>query len=91
MYRPAPLVQPGDKYCFRCASVKPLSAFYIARSKPDGRDSRCKECAKEAGRNSRATRKRIEEAYRRFRGSDGRLRIDLASVDLEAPWGPPRR
>jgi hypothetical protein len=81
MRRNAPLVQAGDKYCFRCATAKPVGEFYAVPSKPDGRDSRCKPCAREASRQSQATRKRLDALYQFFKDRKGTSGIDLGSLE----------
>lgn len=63
MRRNAPLLGPQHKYCFRCATAKPAAEFYAVKSKPDGRASRCKECSKQASKDSRETRMRLEALY----------------------------
>ena len=63
MRRNAPILGPEDKYCFRCTTAKPVGEFYAVKSKPDGRDSRCKPCARQASRDSQATRKRLQALY----------------------------
>lgn len=35
------------KACGRCGATKPLSDFHRDRTKPDGRQIRCKECRRE--------------------------------------------
>ena len=40
------VVPPGYKYCFQCASVKPVDAFNRRSAAPDGRDPSCKPCKK---------------------------------------------
>ena len=49
----APPVQPGEKFCFCCAAIKPVSHFHRNRAAPDGFASQCKPCwfvTREAGR-----------------------------------------
>ena len=83
MYKRSPLVQPGDKYCHRCATVKPVAEFYSAPSRPDGRDSRCKACAKAASRQSAVTRKRLQEALKFCRGRQGAQALDLSATEVD--------
>lgn len=39
-----PVLQPGEKFCFKCERILPLDHFYRCKSKPDGRMSTCKDC-----------------------------------------------
>lgn len=41
-----PLLPSDQKYCFSCQTAKTRTAFYVDRSKPDGRTHQCKECVK---------------------------------------------
>lgn len=83
MKRHAPLVASDHKYCFRCATPKPVSEFYAAPSRPDGRDSRCKVCAREAARESRETRKRLNDLCRFFENRKGNAPLDLSALELD--------
>ena len=47
-------VPAGHKYCHKCASVHPLSAFYADRRLPDGHKSACRECNATHRRDRRA-------------------------------------
>jgi hypothetical protein len=38
---------PAEKTCRRCGAVKPGDQFSRDRSKPDGRDTRCRQCSSE--------------------------------------------
>lgn len=83
MRRNAPPVQQGEKYCFRCATVKPVTDFYTDAHTPDGRNSRCKPCAKDASRESRAIRADLERLCRVFEKRSGDPRIDLGALELD--------
>jgi hypothetical protein len=37
----------GDKRCSTCRATKPLTEFNVRRSAPDGRQSRCRDCARQ--------------------------------------------
>jgi len=53
------------KVCSRCLAVKALSAFPKNRSKPDGRQSYCKECDRAACAEYRAVNAEARRAYLR--------------------------
>lgn len=55
-----------SKTCARCGERLPLSAFYRNRTKPDGRQSRCRACTiRDSGRSPVLTRKApTPKAYR---------------------------
>ena len=62
MRKPIPVpVPPGSKYCFTCATVKPVQSFYANRTTHDGRCSRCTDCDRVAA-IERATLQRILKA-----------------------------
>jgi hypothetical protein len=42
---------PGEKWCPRCARVRPLAAFHRDRTRADGRHGWCRDCA--GGRGGR--------------------------------------
>lgn len=50
----------AEKVCSRCGEVKPLSEFYRSKNTKDGRDSRCRTCAREAI-DAYQARKRAED------------------------------
>lgn len=57
------LVRPADvpeahKFCRTCGTVKPLSEWSLNKSASDGYQTRCKECARAAGR-----REHLSKAY----------------------------
>lgn len=49
----APLVGPGEKWCRRCDTTKPVTAFAANRAAPDGLQGQCRECAAKAYRVKR--------------------------------------
>ena len=48
-----------SKVCTRCKQVKPLNAFYRNKSKKDGHESYCKECAKHRNLLKRIKNKKV--------------------------------
>jgi Recombination endonuclease VII len=50
----APDVGPGEKWCRRCESIKPLSQFARNKSAHDGHQGQCRSCAAAAYRLRRA-------------------------------------
>ena len=46
-------VPVGYKRCSHCGKIKPLDEFYNNRSQPDGKRHECKDCTKEAEKNSK--------------------------------------
>jgi hypothetical protein len=83
MKRNAPPVAPGHKYCFRCATGKPVAEFYAVPSRPDGRDARCKVCAREASKESYAIRRCLQALYQSCQARQGGAQIDLHALELE--------
>lgn len=54
-----------SKTCTSCGANKPLSAYYRNRTKPDGRQSRCRECTmRSRGYSPVGARKHSPPAYR---------------------------
>ncbi len=49
----APRVGPGEKWCRRCDTAKPVTAFAGNRSAHDGLQGKCRECAAKAYRRKR--------------------------------------
>jgi hypothetical protein len=49
----APEVQPGFKWCRGCEAIKPVAAFAVHRSRPDGRQVQCRGCQAETYRAGR--------------------------------------
>lgn len=66
----------AEKQCRKCEQVKPLSDFHRDRGRPDGRQSRCKECQLDAVREyQRREREADSEGFkRRNRQAVGRHR-----------------
>lgn len=58
-----------QKTCRLCGVTAPVDAFYRMPSASDGRDSRCKECAKEQVRRNRRERSDQYREYERGRAS----------------------
>ena len=59
---------PDAKPCTGCEEVKPLDEYHRNRTKPDGRQVRCKTCVVEDQRRYReANRDKIAESQRRYR------------------------
>lgn len=79
MYKRAPLVQPGDKFCFCCSSVKPHADFYRCRTKPDGLSSQCKPCARETSKQSAAIKRRLQAAVETIKARSGQGGLELPS------------
>ena len=77
MRKIGPLVQRGDKYCFRCQTIKPTTDFYTNRSKPDGRTSQCKPCARDAQAASHQAKARLQALgeFIAMRGNGGMLEL----------------
>ncbi len=41
---PPPLTERTEKRCPRCDTVKPVTAFGVSRTRPDGRQGFCRLC-----------------------------------------------
>lgn len=68
------------KTCTKCGETKPLDDFYRNRGKADGRDSWCRECAKERRRRYyEENRDKERESQRRYREEN---RDKLRECDL---------
>ena len=92
MFKNAPLVQSGEKYCHRCQTAKPVSGFYRNHSTPDGHTSQCKSCARETAKQSRLTKLRLEATMRYTASLKAGHRIELPELledehfaDLRSP------
>lgn len=51
-----------EKQCTRCKDTKPLDAFHVKRSEPDGRQKWCKQCISDYGKDRTATRAAARQA-----------------------------
>lgn len=68
----APVLQPGEKFCFKCERILPVDHFYRSRGKVDGRMSMCRDCdhlKQIAYRSKNRSKIRVQsrEATRRYR------------------------
>jgi hypothetical protein len=60
MRKIGPLVQRGDKYCFRCQTIKAEGEFYRHRSTHDRLSTQCKPCVKATQAQSRVVKARLQ-------------------------------
>jgi hypothetical protein len=74
------------KTCKKCGAQKPLDDFYVASNMVDGRDSKCKECAKAAANKRRAEKLDEIRAYDRQRGNLPH-RVEARKAYLESEAG----
>jgi ribosomal protein S27AE len=77
------------KTCTACGELKPILEFYAQKGCKDGHQSRCKECAKKASRETRANNIEYYLAYDRARGSqkhrvEARLEYQKTKRGIEA-------
>ena len=80
MFKRAPNLQRGYKYCFRCESAKPDTDFYRNRSASGGLSSQCKPCARATQAASRQTKQRLADLYEYMKARNGAGMIELPTV-----------
>lgn len=69
MRKPIPVpVPPGSKYCYTCATVKPVQSFYIDRSAKDGRCSCCRHCDRRAAKDRAQCQRIMSESWVNLKG-----------------------
>jgi len=67
------------KYCPTCAEIKSVEKFRKDKSRPDGREWRCGECAREAARiRNRKRQQKDTERKRKARGAKREKRVKQA-------------
>ncbi len=59
----------GNKKCFKCDEIKPLSHFYKHKQMSDGHVNKCKECSKKDVKKHRLKNIDRIRKYDRERGS----------------------
>ena len=70
------------KMCSKCDEVKPLSEFYPRKSVPDGKESACKACRREAfKKRDRNTGKRGRQKVYRVRMKNRNWEVVYSPVD----------
>lgn len=70
-----PVLQPGEKFCFKCERILPVERFSRSKGKRDGRMSHCKACdymkqLTYKAKNRARVRKQAREGSRRFRATN---------------------
>lgn len=56
--------EPTGKRCPKCGVVKPLDQFHVARNKPDGRQTHCRECKRQWGKGHAQSSRDSARRYR---------------------------
>lgn len=90
------------KVCRGCGELKPLTAYYRHKNKPDGRQSKCKQCMKEQSSDElinikmpdpnrhplNLTVERVREIRRMYakREYDKRVGIRTIADHFQLPW-----
>lgn len=80
MRKIGPLVQSGDKYCFRCKSVKTTGEFYRHRNSRDGLSTQCKPCVTATQAQSRLAKVRLQATLEFITARNGSGMIELPTV-----------
>ena len=78
------------KTCFKCGANKTLDQFYAHKQMADGRLNKCKECAKEDVRNTRADRVDYYREFDRKRNMKP-ARVRARKAYLKTPAGKAAR
>jgi hypothetical protein len=87
--RPFALAPPGEKWCPRCSSYKPVEGFYVKKSTRDGLEGECKQCARQraaAWKRANPEKCAAQQARRNpeySRAAAARRRARLAAVPTE--------
>ena len=82
MFKRAPNLQRGYKYCHRCESAKLDADFSRNRATPDGLASQCKPCAKARQTQSRINKLRVQAVVDYVTQRNGTAMIELQTVVL---------
>lgn len=80
MFKRAPNLQRGYKYCHRCESAKLDADFSRNRATPDGLASQCKPCAKARQTQSHINKLRVQAVVEYVTGLNGAAMIALPTV-----------
>lgn len=61
-------VPEGHKQCSGCLAAKPVAAFYVDRTRPDGRTGRCVDCRRAQAASQRRIMAELDAVYERLNG-----------------------